>query len=239
MPSTATPPVAPAAPAAPAAPVPPSAPAGFAGVVPAAAPAAPAPHDGEGCEAVTILIAATHVGRPEYARTAACSVRQNLVGADALVLIMAHDPETTMVAALRRQLDAVPTERIILMTDNMLILNPTTIYELGCRRAIVAIDKVPTPMLMHKSALAPLLDYMLAELPYADVMLEYDRRVRSAILPVLTRPWNADNWLLPVVSDSPAPDVLRKWAATQRFLFINRPTWPPTVKQFLDENFPL
>ena len=200
--------------------------------------AAPPPADGEGCESVTVIVAQTHQDHPEYASTVARSMKQNLIGADALVLIMACNPEMTMVETLQRMLEMVGTERIVLATDDMVILNPTTIYELGCRRAISSTDKVPTPMLMHKSALAPLLDYMKAELPYADVMLEYDRRVRSAVLPAATHPWNKDNWLLPVVTENPSPEVLRQWAATQRFLFINRPKWPQSVVKFLDERFP-
>ena len=197
------------------------------------------PADGEGCESVTVIVIANHRDHPKYAQMVARSVKQNLIGVDGEILIMQREDGLPLTEDLRQFLLQVHTERIILMTDDMVMLNPSTIYEVGCRRAIATVAYSPTPMLMHKSALSGLLDYMKVELPYADVMIEYDRRIGRAVMPVLTRPWDKDNWLLPIISDNPAPEALRTWAKTQRFMFINRPKWPRSVVGLLEERFQL
>lgn len=201
------------------------------------------PRDGEGCEGVVVIVAETHHNHPEYAKTVALSVKQNLTGVDALVVIMGYHPEMTLAQSLLRMIDELETERIILMTDDMVILSPVTIYELGCRRGELTKDGVTvgecrTPKLMHRSVLLKMLPEFIKTYAYFDPILEYDEYARPQVPPVIMRPWNQDNWLLPVITNNPPLEVLKKWAKTQRFMFISRPEWPATVVKFLSERFP-
>lgn len=198
------------------------------------------PRDGDGCEAVTVVIVETD---ELHALMAARSVRQNLVGADALVVRLGVDPQMTLIDALLRFVtEATGSERIILMTDSMVLLNPTTIHEIGCRRGVltdkgVTLGEVRTPKLMYRSVLLRLLPYLKDNFPHANVLLEYDQYARPEVMPLLMRPWNQDNWLLPVVSAAPKPELLRQWARTQRFMYIEPRTWPKAVEEFLEERF--
>lgn len=198
------------------------------------------PRDGEGCEAVTVVIVETD---EQHALMAARSVRQNLVGADALVVRLGVDPQMTLIDALLRFVtEATGSERIILMTDSMVLLNPTTIHEIGCRRGVltdkgVTLGEVRTPKLMYRSVLLRLLPYLKDNFPHANVLLEYDQYARPEVMPLLMRPWNQDNWLLPVVSAAPKPELLRQWARTQRFMYIEPRAWPKAVEEFLEERF--
>jgi hypothetical protein len=202
------------------------------------------PRDGEGCEAVTVIVAETSADHPEYAKIVARSVKANLVGADALVLIMAFSPEMTLAQALLRVLnEAMSTERIVLMTDHMVLLNPTTLCELGCRRGVltskgVTVGECQTPKLMYRSVLLKMLPEFIETYASFDVFLEYDEYARPNVMPVIMRPWNQDNWVMLVASDNPKPELLSQWAATQRFMSIIRPEWPRSVVRLLQERFP-
>ena len=198
------------------------------------------PSDGEGCESVTVIIIATD---DSHGDLAARSVRENLYEVDGEIKIVYNDKNESTIEMLTKCLPDVKTERIVLMYDNMIILNPVTIYEIGCRRGLltpngVELGEMRTPHLMRKSVLCKLLPYLKEQYPYADIMLEYDNYARPGVAPVIMREWNRDNWLLPVVSASPAPDILRQWAITQRFMFIETNPWPQSVLEFLNERFP-
>ena len=108
------------------------------------------PTDGEGCESVTVIIIANHRDHPEFAQMVARSVKQNLIGVDGEILIMQREDGLPLTEDLRQFLLQVHTERIILMTDDMVMLNPSTIYEVGCRRAIATVAYSPTPMLTSR-----------------------------------------------------------------------------------------
>lgn len=200
-----------------------------------------APRDGEGCEAVTVVIVETC---EQYALMAARSVRKNLVGADVLVLRLCVDPQMTLIEALHRLItEGTESERIILMTDQMLLLNPVTIHEIGCRRGVltekgVTVGEMRTPKLMYRSVLLRMLPFLKENYPHASVFLEYDDYARPQVIPVIMRPWNQDNWLLPVISAAPDPKLLRQWAQTQRFMYIEQRVWPKAVIEFLEERFP-
>ena len=201
------------------------------------------PADGEGCEGVTVIVAATQDRHPEYADITVRSVKQNLMGVDALVVVMRYNREMTLGQQLLRMLDYVGTERIVLMTDEMVLLNPTTLYELGCRRCEridkgVTVGDCRTPKLMHKSVLREMLPKKIEEFAGFNPLLEYDALASPGIMPVVMRQWNLDNWLLPVVSASPSMDAIRQWAKTQRFMFNCRSEWPRQVVKFLEERFP-
>lgn len=201
---------------------------------------ADAPRDGKGCEAVTVVIIEHN---EQHALLAARSVKANLVGADALVVrIAGQDGATDAQALLRFVGEVCSTERLIVMTDEMIILNPVTICEIGCRRGEltekgVTVGENRTPKLMHKSVLEKMLPEMIANYAGFDPLLEYDEYARPQVAPVIMRPWDQDNWLLPVISKNPPLEALEKWAKTQRFAWIAPQSWTDTVVKFLEERF--
>lgn len=201
---------------------------------------ADAPRDGKGCEAVTVVIIARDA---KHGELMARSVKANLIGADADIhLVTDEHLKDTDAETLLAHLPHVETERLILMTEGMVILNPVTICEIGCRRGEltekgVTIGENHTPKLMHKSVLEKMLPEMIATYAHFDVLLEYDEYARPQVTPVIMRPWSQDNWLLPVVSKNPPLEALEKWAKTQRFAWIAPQSWTDTVVKFLEERF--
>lgn len=199
-----------------------------------------APADGEGCEAVTIVIIARD---DKHAELMAQSVKKNLTGVDADIhAVTGENLRDTDVETLLEHLPHVKTERIILMTDGMFIMNPVTIYDIGLRKADMITKDIPTyqtrmPMLMHKSVLKPLLEEMKRDRPYADVMDTYGSCVNTDVKPLILKPWNTDYWLLPVVSKEPSETTLAQWAARQRFMHVSPQSWGKTVMKFLEKRF--
>lgn len=200
-----------------------------------------APRDGEGCEAVTVVIIARNGQRGALA---ARSVRQNLLGVDADIQVLTGSAlKPTDAETLLEYLPHVETERIILMTDGMIILNPVTIYEIGCRRGELTAKGITagecrTPKLMHRSVLEKMLPAMIRNFAAFDILLEYDQYARPSVAPVAMRPWNEDNWLLPVVSKKPSAKALAEWGKTQHFALIYDHAWTEDVVRFLEERFP-
>lgn len=198
------------------------------------------PHDGEGAEAVTVVIV---MSDPQRTLLAERSVKKNLVGVVGQVLRL-DISQTPLNAALLKLLQTTDvTERIILMTDCMIFLNPVTIYEVGVHKAV----PLPTgmsyqtrlPVMMHRSVLLPLLERLTAsELPYADIVNAYMESVEPAVLPVILKQWDTERWLLPVVSEDPSMDVIAFWAKTQHFMHVSLRSWSPMLVKFLEERYP-
>lgn len=200
-----------------------------------------APRDGKGCEGVTVIIIARDARHGELM---ARSVAHNLIGADADIhMVSGEHLKESDAETLLEHLPHVMTERIILMTEGMVILNPVTIYEIGCRRGELTEKGVTagegrTPKLMHKSVLQQMLPEMLKTYAGFDVALEYDGYARPQVAPVIMRHWDKDNWLLPVISENPPLEALEKWGGTQRFAWISPRSWTETVMEFLEKRFP-
>lgn len=202
------------------------------------------PSDGKGCEGVTVIVVETQQGHPERAKISARSVKQNLVGADAMVVIMGYDPEMAMVQALKRMLKTFGTERIILMTDAMFILNPVMLGDISVLKAKKVGEaynfNTNTPVLMHKSALEDLIDVLVKEdLLHTDVTDAYFRGILPTnFTPVFIGNWTTDPWLLPVISKNPAIDVVKKFAAWKKFMHVGPDSWSKGLVKFLEERFP-
>lgn len=191
-----------------------------------------APRDGEGRESVTVVVIAYD---DKHGYLMARSAKNNLIGVDADIhLVTDVNLKDTEVETLLAHLPYVKTERIILMTDGMMILNPVTICEVGIRKSL----QTHLPMLMHKSVLEPLLTEMRENMPHADVMDTYSRCVNTEVAPLKMERWDQDNWLLPVVSKNPPLEALEKWSKTQRFAWISPQSWTDTVVKFLEDRFP-
>lgn len=197
------------------------------------------PRDGEGCESVTVVIIAHDERQGELM---ARSVKKNLTGVDADIhLVTSENLRNTLVETLADHMPHVMTERIILMTDGMVILNPVVMGDIACVKAVRNGDvidfKTLLPVLMHKSALQQLLDSLKAEEKlYADIANEYFRNcMPDGYQPTVLRPWREENWLMLVTSNAPSSDALRQWGKTQKFAYISPKSWTDNVVKFLEE----
>jgi len=189
------------------------------------------PSDGEGCESVTVIIIARNEKHGELMLR---SVKKNLIGVDADVhLVTGDNVKNTDVETLLAQMPEVKTERIVLMTEGVFILNPSTIFDIGARKTPAA----NMPALMYKSVLEPLLKQMKEELPYADVADTY-ARVTPEVTPAIIGNWRKDPWLLPVISKNPPREALEEYGAWKKFMHVSPDSWSPDLVKFLENRFP-
>lgn len=189
-----------------------------------------APKDGPGCEAVTV-ISLNYTG---HGHITAESVKCSLKGVDCEIRIVEGDSmKTTVIETLLATLPEVRTERVILMTDQQLLLTPVSIYDIGVRKSRKFADGVAPdtrmPVLMHKSALLPLLEALAAEKPHADVAVEYLEATDSSVVPIMIGDWREDPWLLPIVSENPDRAALEKWALKKKFGWVKQ--WTPAIEK--------
>lgn len=205
-----------------------------------------APRDGEGCESVTVVIIARN---EKFVALTAQLVKKNLIGVDADIhLVSGEHLKDTDIETLLEHLPHVQTERIILMKEDMLILNPVTIYEIGVRKALsLGTGKdgkqlfdfnAHMPVLMHKSALEPLLKQLLELLPHADIADSYAREIMPEVRPIVIGDWHTDPWLLPVVTKNPPIEALKEYGQWKKFLYVAEPEWPQTVVEFVKSLLP-
>ena len=198
------------------------------------------PADGEGCESVTVVI----IARDEnQGNLMGLSVKKNMTGVDADIhLVTGENLRNTLVGTLAEHLPHVGTERMILMTDGMVILNPVVLGDITCPKAFKKGDTLDfntlMPVLMYKSALQQLIDSLKEEdKPYADIVNEYfGHCMPEGFQPVVLRDvWREENWLMPVASKNPSIDALRQWGKTQKFAYIGPDSWTDEVMKFLEE----
>ena len=205
-----------------------------------------APRDGEGCESVTVVIIEHN---EQHALLAARSAKANLLGVDALVVRIAGMDGATDAQALQRFVnETCPTERIVLMTDDMIILNPVFLAHIALPKATkVGTNEQGTdilnfsthmPQMMYKSVLVPMLKEITELYPYTDIFDAYGHEAFRDVRPIMLPAWNKDAWLLPVVSKNPPLEALQKWAETQCFAWISHQSWNKTVVKFLEDRFP-
>lgn len=204
-----------------------------------------APRDGEGCEAVTVIIIASD---EKHGELSARSVRQNLVGVDADIhLVTEEHLKDTDVETLLEHLPHVETERIVLMTEGMVILNPVTLHDIAVPKAkyvkiangaVQDYDGVKAPVMYYKSVLQRLLPYMKDEMPHGSIADEYFSRVYPGILPLNVEGWQSEPFVLPIVSSNPPRAALGEYGRWKKFAWISPQSWTDTVVKFLEERFP-
>lgn len=200
-----------------------------------------APADGEGCEAVTVVILEHD---EQHALLAARSVKKNLLGVDALVVrLEGKDGATDAQMLYRFVTEAIQSERIILMTDGMMILNPVTLGDISVVKAVnrggVPDYNVQMPVLMHRSALEELLKKALDDdRPYIDVVNEYFHgTLPEDYRPLLLGDWKTDPWVLPVISKNPPVERIKAFAEWKKFAAIGSQSWSDGLVKFLEERF--
>lgn len=197
------------------------------------------PRDGQGCEAVTVLIVCQD---PEKGALAAQSVKKNLTGVDADIHVVSEENlRNTLPETLLEHLPHCKTERIILMTDGMLILNPVTLGAIACIKAkrVGDVSDYDTgmPAMMMKSVLEQLLPEMIENLPHGSVAAEYFGNAFPTVRPLPVGDWKTDPWLLPVISKNPNVTVLSQMASWKKFIHIGPDSWSDEVVKFLTERF--
>lgn len=197
------------------------------------------PRDGEGCESVTVII----VGSTEkICELVARSVKKNLRGVDADIhVVYLGEHGNTLAEVLQGHLPHIHTERILVMVESMFILQPVTLYEIGCLKAR-RIGKAVTfdtqmPVMMRKSVLQELLPEVIQERPHASVVEEYFRTAYPDVKPIVKDDWTKTDWLLTLVSENPNIGRVRKWTETQRFMHVGDRSWTQEVWELLKELF--
>lgn len=197
-----------------------------------------APADGKGFEGVTVVIIETNEQR---ALLAAESVKKNLRGVDCLVVRLELGELSLPEVLLRFINEASSAERIVLMTDGMLLLNPVTLADIavikGRRGDGILNYEQRMPVMLYRSVLKDFLPAMIAQNPKANLISLYFGGVYGDIHPIDTVTWNASCWLLPVVSRNPNIKVVEKWAETQKFLYVSEQSWSDDLVKFLEERF--
>jgi len=200
-----------------------------------------APADGKGCEAVTVVIVATDENRGAIIGN---SVQKNLVGVDADIhLVTGEHLRDTLQETLLEHLSHIKTERIILVTDGMLFLNPVTLGDVAVIKALEIGDALnyntKLPVLMHKSVLESLLkEAKTSGLDHIDVVDAYFKgTVPEGFRPLLLGKWETDPWLLPVISENPSVEAISKYAQWKKFAHIGPNSWSDDVLNFFVERF--
>ena len=195
------------------------------------------PRDGEGCESVTVVIVCRN---PQYGELAARSVEKFLKGADADVHVVTEENlRDTLPETLLEHLPHVKTDRLVLMTDGMLILNPVTLADIAVIKAVstgkILDYDVAAPVMLRKSVLEAFLPEMIADMPHASLATLYFQAVHPEVRPIPVGDWKTDPFVLPVVSEHPNMTVLGEMAGWKKFIHIGNDIWPEEVVGFLED----
>lgn len=210
---------------------------------------------------VTVLVVATSVAN-NYLLLRHClrSLRKNLRGVDAQVKVIGCerpdwlDCDSWLSDAaggfyhlnelVARALPFVETNRIILMTDRMLLARPVSLADIALLKALPEGGDLPTlkvlaelletepallwnyqtnmPFYAFRKPLMNLLRY-LTEIGHEDLHLPtaYNNAIYSSgMLPTLLD-WSTDGWLLPVVSAHPSMERMKSFLVKKKFIWIS------------------
>ena len=197
------------------------------------------PKDGQGVESVTVIV----IAHQETRGYLACkSVEKYLHGVDCDVHLVSDEHlRENLVETLKEHLPYIKTERIILMTENMVILNPITLGDIAVVKAkavgTVLDFNTGMPVLMHKSALQALISEAVeaGRLDIDVVNTYFGGTLPEGFRPLVLGEWKKDPWLLPVVSQSPSVDAIAKYAEWKKFAVISDVSWSDDVVYFLKQ----
>lgn len=205
---------------------------------------ADAPRDGEGCEAVTVVIIAQS---EKHGELAAKSVKTYLIGVDCDVhVVTGENLRDTDIETLLEHLPYVTTERVIVMTEGMLILNPVTLHDIAIPKArlvktIPDYGCVKAPVMYFRTVLNQLLPALAAEKPYASLADEYYHGIcPGGYTPInVGDDWRQDPFVLPVVSKEPPVEKVKRFAEWKKFIYVSPKSWSTDLVKFLEERFPV
>lgn len=144
---------------------------------------------------------------------------------------------------LKLTVEQLTTERVVLMTDYMFLLRPVNIEDVALLKAepdavgnpsvgfLQQLDperktpvwnyKTRMPVMYFRSLLIKVLDFIFTELKNdtLDLPTVYFNTVYPDLQPTLLN-WQADGWLLPVISEHPDMERVNGYVAKKKFLFI-------------------
>ena len=142
-----------------------------------------------------------------------------------------------------RALPFVETNRIILMTDRMLLARPVSLADIALLKAMPEGNDLPTmkvlaeltkddprwlwnyqtnmPLYAFRHPLMGVLRY-LTDIGHEDLQLStvYNNMLFSDMLPTLLD-WATDGWLLPVVSAHPSMERMKSFLVKKKFIWIS------------------
>lgn len=192
------------------------------------------PLDGEGCEAVSVVI--IHSGSDKQLDLVRRSVERNLREVDAQIVVLPLAPESTVEKILSEQLAEIGTERIVLMDDSMVILNPVTLADIAVIKADAEHNYSPNmPCMMRKSILQQFIPFKQQELPHSTLVDAYFRNVEHDIRPIPVGDWKTNPWLLPVISINPPRKALEQYGTWKKFMFVSPQSWSDDLVSFIEE----
>lgn len=193
------------------------------------------PEDGEGCESVTVII--VHAGSDKQLELVKSSVERNLREVDAEIVVLQLPAESTIEKVLSEKLPEIKTERIVLMDDQMIILNPVTLADIAVIKADAKQNYSPNmPCMMRKSVLLRFIPWKEKELPYATLVNTYFVYIEHAIRPIPVGGWKDDPWVLPVVSVNPSRQSLEKYGEWKKFMYVNPQSWSEELVTFIEDH---
>lgn len=187
------------------------------------------------------------------------SLRKNLRGVDAQVKVVgAERPDwldcnswlsdaagefSHLNELVARALPHVETNRVILMTDRMLLARPVSLADIALLKAMPEGNDLPTmkvlaeltkddprwlwnyqtnmPLYAFRHPLMGVLRY-LTDIGHEDLQLStvYNNMLFSDMLPTLLD-WATDGWLLPVVSAHPSMERMKAFLVKKKFIWIS------------------
>ena len=199
------------------------------------------PSDAPGLESVTVLIIGHH---EPIARLSMQSVAKNLIGVDADIRLV-RETDGHIVDLLQEVLETVSTERVVLMSEQQMILNPVTLADIACVKSIRnrrPYYNVPTPVMVYKSLLLQMLSEINKDDDESKVLgclehIYFQRTMPEGFRPIVIGDWRADPWHLPVISENPKIDVLDKYCQWKKFGSFTYKSLGSAVMQYLKKRF--
>lgn len=190
------------------------------------------PQDGDGYEAVTVVIMQTVADNSTPAMIALQSLEKNLTECNAAVKHIALNADVSLEQQLLDLLPDIHTERIVLMTDRMIVLQPITLAHIALKK-----DSQGMPIMVRHSVLCQFLPWKLRELPQVPLWKAYADYVLHDIVSLHVGDWKTDPWVLPVVSDNPSVKALETYVPRKWFLCVLSERYPESLMQWLIKYF--
>ena len=135
---------------------------------------------------------------------------------------------------IREALTDIPSERVIIMTDHMMIATPVTLADIAINKALpeppnkVVVD-VLADMYGYRSRVenydthTPLYAFTRevskALSPHFPAVVDFRQIYCKDVRPMLLN-WQNDPWVLPIVSSRPSPSVAINYARKKKFLWV-------------------
>lgn len=192
----------------------------------------PQTSDAEGMEAVTVIILSAD---EQYVALAEASLKKYLMGVSATtVSATADDLRNSDMETLRVLLERVRTERVVVMHEGQLLLNPVTLYD--CAQ-LTDLPEGRKPQMYHKSVLLPTLEHLMHEPDGSGLCATYAASVLPGVAPVPAGGWRESVWVLPIISERPPVAAIAEYAPGKKFAWVSPKSWTPEVVEYFKNRF--